>query len=141
MHSSRRAPFARRTACGLVAPNSTLPSTVSHGKSDLVYCWKTYTMPAGGRTTGPPLNDTAPREGAMSPASMRRIVDLPQPEGPNRLTKRPRGIWKLMSSTAVTAPKLLPTPSTAISGWTSASNFMDERFRLDRLLEHAFLLH
>src|SRR5688572_14845444 len=98
-------------------------------------------MPGGGSPTGAPLNETAPRVGAMRPASMRRIVDLPQPEGPSRLTKRPRGTSKLMSWIAVTAPKVLPTPSTAISGRTSASNFMDQRFRLERLLEQAFLLH
>src|SRR2546428_220234 len=98
-------------------------------------------MPGGGAATGAPLNDTAPRDGGINPASMRRIVDLPQPDGPSTLTKRPRGTSKLTSWIAVKLPKLLPTPWTEISRWTSASNFMDQRFRLEGLFQHSLLLH
>src|SRR6185503_14475278 len=69
----------------------------------------------------------------MRPASIRRIVDFPQPDGPSRLTKRPSGTSKLMWSIAVRVPKLLETPSTP--------NFMDQGLCLDRLLEQSFLLH
>src|SRR3954462_2253380 len=133
MHASRLAGWPRRRACGLRAPNSTLPSTVSQGKSDLVYCWKTYTMPGGGAATVSPWKATRPRLGPISPARIRRMVDFPQPEGPSRLRKRPSATSKLISSMAVREPKRFETPSTP--------NFMDDRLRLDRLFQQPFLLH
>src|SRR3954468_22825467 len=133
MHASRLAGWPRRRACGLRPPNSTLASTVSQGKSDLVYCWNTYTMPGGGAATVSPWKAMRPRLGPISPASIRRIVDFPQPEGPSRLRNRPSATSKLISSMAVRDPKRFETPSTP--------NFMDDRLRLDRLLEQSFLLH
>ena len=64
------------------------------GEERLGVLLENVTMPGGGSATRSPLNHTAPRVGGMRPASMRRIVDLPQPEGP-RLTNRPRAASKL----------------------------------------------
>ena len=57
-------------------------------------------------TTLPPMA-TAPRVGVSIPASIRRIVDLPQPLGPRRVTNSPVRIEKLTPASAVTAPNFL----------------------------------
>src|SRR5882672_6754315 len=45
------------------------------------------------------------------PAISRKVVDLPQPEGPSSATRWPAGAEKLTSSTAAAAPQLFVTPS------------------------------
>src|ERR1700757_4853502 len=43
------------------------------------------------------------------PASMKRLVDLPQPEGPSSATNSPSSIVRFMSRTASTSPNRLTT--------------------------------
>src|SRR5215470_10087424 len=47
---------------------------------------------------------TRPPVGSMSPAMMLKMVLLPQPDGPIRLTKRPRGIDKVTGASAWNDP-------------------------------------
>src|SRR5579883_1128603 len=58
-----------------------------------------------------------PALGSSNPAIMLRSVVLPQPLGPSSVRTSPRRMARLSSRTAVTGPKLLPTPtsSTAVS--------------------------
>src|SRR4051812_34459005 len=57
-----------------------------------------------------------PASGVSNPASMRRSVVLPHPEGPSRAKNSPRPISTETSSTATVAPKRLVTPRTATIG-------------------------
>src|SRR5215213_7417262 len=66
-----------------------------------------------------PARTMSPPSGSYRPAIMRRIVVLPQPEGPSRVVKLPRGTVSETSLTAGgLAPKRLVTPrsSTCASG-------------------------
>ena len=53
----------------------------------------------------------APAVGYSSPASMRSVVVLPQPEGPSRLTNSPDAIARSRPGTATAAPNALRTLS------------------------------
>jgi hypothetical protein len=61
--------------------------------------------------------------GVSNPAIMRRVVVLPQPEGPRREKNSPRAIEKVTSSTAATSPKRLVTRSISMTG-ASAAGFV-----------------
>src|SRR6266545_3381989 len=50
-----------------------------------------------------------PLVGSSSPATIRRVVVLPQPEAPSRAKNEPSGMCRVRSSTAVKAPKRLVT--------------------------------
>ena len=50
-----------------------------------------------------------PEVGVSRPAIIRRLVVLPQPEGPSRQTNSPSPISRLRSWAAVKAPKVLVT--------------------------------
>ncbi len=50
--------------------------------------------------TSLPAMTIRPDVGDSSPAIMRRMVVLPQPEGPRIVVKVPPGTWKLTSLTA-----------------------------------------
>jgi hypothetical protein len=54
---------------------------------------------------------TRPDVGSSSPATIRRVVVLPQPEGPSRAKNDPAGIVRFSSSIAVNPGNLLLTPS------------------------------
>ena len=45
-----------------------------------------------------------PAGGVSSPAIIRRVVDLPQPEGPRRTTSLPEPVAKVARSTALAVP-------------------------------------
>ena len=62
-----------------------------------------------------PSTRTRPASSVSSPAMMRMRVVLPQPDGPSRLKNDPAGRSRVTSSTAVTAPKRLVTPSTRMA--------------------------
>src|SRR6476469_6020880 len=49
--------------------------------------------------TSPPMR-SSPSEMSSSPAIMLSVVDLPQPDGPTRITNSPSAIVRLTSSTA-----------------------------------------
>src|SRR6516162_5132627 len=51
-----------------------------------------------------PSNNTRPPLGSSSPAMMLKMVLLPQPDGPIRLTKRPCGIDSVTGASAWKAP-------------------------------------
>jgi hypothetical protein len=59
---------------------------------------------AARRVTSTPPMWIVPSLTASSPATMRNVVVLPQPEGPSSVTSSPGWIVKLIASTAVTLP-------------------------------------
>jgi hypothetical protein len=59
-----------------------------------------------------------PEVGAMNPASMRIVVDLPAPLGPRKPTTSPCITWKLTPSTAVKLPKRFVSPSISMNAVT-----------------------
>src|SRR4051812_2365713 len=61
-----------------------------------------------------------------SPAIRRRVVDLPQPDGPRSTTSEPARAVKLMRSTAVAASQRLLTCSSAISDMGGGSGGDDD---------------
>src|ERR1700682_2731623 len=63
-----------------------------------------------------------PYEGRSSPASIRSVVVLPQPEGPTRTMNSPASTVRFRSSTAVSPPKSLCTPSNLTSVSISAAH-------------------
>src|SRR5438034_235638 len=81
------------------------------------YCWKTmFTGRRLGSTevTSRPCSMIRPSSGTSKPAIIRSVVVLPQPLGPSNEKNSPSPIETETSSTAVTPPKRLLTPSTAI---------------------------
>src|SRR3954465_396281 len=72
-------------------------------------------MPASGtgRRAPPPRTRTRPEVAGISPATMRKSVDLPQPLGPTTETNWFDGIAKDRFSTAMPVPKDLLSPSTS----------------------------
>ena len=52
-----------------------------------------------------------PRVGRSSPATIRSVVVLPQPDGPSSAKNEPRGTVSVTSSTATNEPNTLVTPS------------------------------
>ena len=56
-----------------------------------------------------------PDVGSSSPATIRRVVVLPQPDGPSRAKKDPRGIVNVRSSTATKSPNRFVTLSSCRS--------------------------
>ena len=65
--------------------------------------------PAGASlTTRPPIT-IEPVSLRSRPATMRKVVVLPQPEGPSRVTNSPCSIERSMPSTAFTSAKCRPT--------------------------------
>src|SRR5437763_3863005 len=60
-------------------------------------------------TSRPPIT-MLPVSFCSSPATMRKVVVLPQPEGPSRVTNSPCSTARSIASTAFSAPKWRPTP-------------------------------
>src|SRR5437879_2315405 len=70
-------------------------------------------------TTRPPIL-MVPLVGKSSPATMRNVVVLPQPDGPSRLTNSPSAISRSRSRTAASAPNslqslLMETPAIGLA--------------------------
>src|SRR3977135_3592864 len=70
-------------------------------------------------TSWPPIH-TRPASGSWKPAIMRRVVVLPHPEGPRRVSSSPGRTSRLTSRTAYTSPltrwwKRLDTASSRIA--------------------------
>ena len=84
------------------------------------YDWNT--MLTGRRFGGTPATSApsmriSPEVGVSNPASIRRRVVLPQPEGPRRAKSSPSGISRSTESTAGSpAPKRLVTPRISTIG-------------------------
>jgi hypothetical protein len=58
----------------------------------------------GRRVIACPSSRISPEVGCTKPAIAIRIVVLPDPEGPSRVTNSPRSICSVTSSTAATLP-------------------------------------
>src|SRR5262245_39806831 len=67
----------------------------------------------GDPLTFSPSIRTSPAVGDSCPAIIRRIVVLPQPEGPKRQQYAPPGIFRSMLLTAVVSPKRLLTATSS----------------------------
>ena len=65
--------------------------------------------PAGASLTSRPPITMLPVSLRSSPATMRRVVVLPQPDGPSSVTNSPCSIARSMLSTAFTSAKCRPT--------------------------------
>ena len=66
--------------------------------------WRCRASPAAGRSSRLPAMTTSPAVARSSPAIMRRVVVLPQPDGPSRQTTSPAATDRSTSLTAVKAP-------------------------------------
>src|SRR5216683_530494 len=79
-------------------------------------------------TSWPPIH-TRPASGSWKPAIIRRVVVLPHPEGPRRVSSSPGRTSRLTSRTAYTSPltrwsKRLATPSSLMAtGERSATEY------------------
>ena len=86
--------------------------------------WKTVLtgrLLGGRRPISSPLMRIEPAVGSSSPATIRRVVVLPQPDGPSREKNSPSPMVRLTSSTAVTSvpdrsPNRLTTPVNSTAG-------------------------
>src|SRR5258708_16618825 len=67
-----------------------------------------------------------PEVGSSSPAIMRSVVVLPQPEGPSMTKNSPSPTTKLDSRTATKSPKALRSSSTRISAMASIREMADD---------------
>jgi hypothetical protein len=79
------------------------------------YCWKTKPRPrfcGARRVTSRPPTTMLPESGSQNPAIIIRVVVLPEPEDPRKVTNSPAAISMETSSTAVTPPYVLRSPVT-----------------------------
>jgi hypothetical protein len=83
-----------------LGPKATFSSTVFQGKS--AKDWKTTPRSGPGPVTDRSPTRISPEDGGMKPATMLRIVLLPQPEGPTTETNSPAGTSSETSRTAFT---------------------------------------
>ena len=111
--SARRRRSARPTP-RTSRENAMFSHTDMSGKS--ARFWK---MRAVGRLFGPipamsrPPMRTTPSEGSRKPDTARRMVVLPQPDGPRKLKKPPSGMSMFTSRAATKSPNLIHTPSSS----------------------------
>ena len=103
--------------------SSTLRSTVRQSKR--TGAWKTipYSRPRRASWAGLPLTVTVPRVGPVRSPIKRRSVDLPQPDGPIRVTNSPRRIARSIPWSATTRPPW-PLAGNSLStplAWTTTS--------------------
>ena len=100
---------ARTCSVGIFAtfrPKPILSATVIFGNN--AYDWNTMPMLrwlVGSQVTSRPSNLMTPADGDSKPAIMRRMVVLPHPEGPRKVTNSPRCMSMAKSWTAVWLPK------------------------------------
>jgi hypothetical protein len=107
-----------RSAAGIPfirSPNSMFCMTVLCGKSACV--WNTMPSPRsrGSRslTTRPSMR-ISPALGSMKPAIMRKVVVLPQPDGPTSTTNSPSSMVRPRLRTATTLPNALLRPTSSM---------------------------
>src|SRR5580693_7046885 len=70
--------------------------------------------------TSSPASRMRPEDGSSSPAIMRSVVVLPQPDGPSRQKNSPSSTMKVESCTATKPPKDLCRFSTRIAATAPA---------------------
>src|SRR5215510_8457661 len=83
-----------------------LANTVRQGKR--LSFWNTKPRSPPGPRTARPSSATSPELAGSRPATMRRNVVLPQPEGPTTAMNSPRSTARLMSCSACNSPNVLP---------------------------------
>src|SRR5690606_33463414 len=113
--ASRRS-WSRAGSLRTLTPNRMFSRTLRCGNS--AYDWNTIAMrrcAGGSLVTSRPSIRMRPLLGVSSPAIIRSVVDLPQPDGPSSTTKAPACAEKLASSTATAVPQCLLTCSSARS--------------------------
>ena len=96
--SRARSSWARRGRRSSSTGSSTLSSTVRQGRSTAD--WKTIPTSGRGAVTTVVSMRMLPELTGRSPASSSSSVDLPQPEGPSRLTNSPGATRKVTSRSA-----------------------------------------
>src|SRR5215472_8283044 len=114
MRSSISSTLRRRAGAGMPRtsrPKAMFCSTVISGKR--ARFWKISAV--GRRFGGKPASDLparriSPALGGTNPETMRRIVVLPQPDGPRNEKNSPSGIERSRPCTAVKLPKRFTTP-------------------------------
>jgi hypothetical protein len=74
--------------------------------------------------TSSPPSRMLPEVGNSSPATIRKVVVLPQPEGPRRQKKSPSSTVKLVSFTATKEPNCVTRVSTRISAMAYSGNLV-----------------
>src|SRR5690349_7622710 len=79
-------------------------------------------LSGGSRVTSAPRSEIVPEVGRSKPPSIRRVVVLPQPDGPRSEKNSPLPIVSDTSSTAVTSPNRLVTFERRISGEDSEAD-------------------
>src|SRR4051812_9530511 len=67
-----------------------------------------------------------PASGAMKPAIMFSVVDLPHPLGPSRVTNSPCATTRSIASTAVVVPNRLVRPASCSAGSATAGFLIEE---------------
>src|SRR5262245_36116383 len=78
-------------------------------------------LPGGKSFTTRPAMLMVPLVGKSNPASMRKIVVLPQPDGPSRLTNSPWSISRSRSLTASSDPNALQSLEMEMPAMSSRS--------------------
>src|SRR6478672_9472294 len=73
-------------------------------------------LSGGAVVTSTPRSSTRPPDGSSKPPIMRRVVVLPQPDGPSSEKNSPARISRSIPSTARTSPNRLVSPTRRISG-------------------------
>src|SRR3954464_7024086 len=81
-----------------------------------------------------------PPLGSSSPAIMRKVVVLPQPEGPSSVSNSPSAAVSVAPSTAAKAPKLFERLSSAMSGTAYSSASADAKHLLHLFEEEVGLI-
>ena len=101
--SSTRRVMSGLAVCFISRPKATFSPMVRCGKS--AYCWNTVftgRWKAGVCPMGLPWMKISPSVGSSNPAIMRRLVVLPQPEGPSSEKNSPSRICSVTFLTAAT---------------------------------------
>src|SRR4029077_5851376 len=81
---------------------------------------------AGNAVTSSPSSRMRPEDGSSSPAIIRKVVVLPQPDGPRMTKNEPGSTVKLMPLTAENDPKVLATDSSLISAMALIRKMADD---------------
>src|SRR5882724_7124090 len=102
-------------------PMIAFANTVRQGKRLSV--WNTKPRSRPGPLTGRPSSLTSPELAGSRPATMRRNVVLPQPDGPTTEMNSPRSMAKSIACSACSSPNVLPRLEIASFGATSPSVF------------------
>src|SRR5918996_5087507 len=91
---------------------------------------------AGRWSTGRPASRISPSLANSSPATMRKVVVLPQPDGPSRQTTSPAPTSRSTASTATNRSKRLVTLRSSMSAIASAPDGAEGDAAQQLVLQH-----